>query len=209
MTPIEKEVEIEVTEIYTKLIINERYAEARMKLYKLFLAFYSKLENTQVKRNLLHRLILIEKKLYNEHAVFTYVTQLKQDMDKDVMYREKFPGEYCEMLSYYCECPYIEIDVEENLEYFRFILDYYESAYEVMGDPYNYARLKEMEFKIAKLLGNHLHMLEIIEELNLINNIQAVNTVNRMIAEIREFEKKDNKTCMTIHRSVVTECQQG
>lgn len=158
------------------------------KLRKLYMIEYDKLEDMDVKYILLYKLIYSEYMQKHKNTVYQYLLQLKNDMDNTPDYKEDFTGEYCNMLSVYCDCEEVEITKEERLEYYQFIYDYYKKIYEFNNSVDTYIRMINIKFNIERIQRNFYHLLKIAKEIHSIANPKAKSTLDQMLCEIKDID---------------------
>jgi hypothetical protein len=177
----------------------EAIQRGRNMLFRLYLQDYYKMDNMETKRLILYNLIYAERKLENEHAVAKYTIQLKKDMDNTLNYKKDYQDKYCDMLSYYCDCKYIEVSKEEILKYYKFAYKYFSEIYNnIDHSTDNYIRMINMKFNIAKNEKKFFQVLDIIKDLHSETNKKVQSTLEQMLCDIKNIDQQLYFKALTI-----------
>jgi len=185
-------VEEEVHKICRDCFSNGKFSEGRVKLYKLYLRDYDKLNNMGTKYNLLYRLLYAEQmeKVKNPSAISKFVQQLKNDMDNTLNYKDNFTGNYCNMLSFYCDCEEIILEKGERLKYYNFIYEYYKDSYKFNSSIDTYIRMMISKFNIGRFQSNFPLVLEIIKDVHNVEDPKAKSTITQMLCDVKNMDKQ-------------------
>jgi hypothetical protein len=198
-----------------KLIRNEvfdgcfkigNFQKGRNILYKLYLKYYYILSDMETKRMILYNLVFSERMLKNEKAVAEFVQQLKKDMDNTLNYKKDNPNNYCNMLSYYCDCTEIVLNDVEKIEHYKFSYQYYQESYSIDRTLDTYIRMMNIKFNISKLEKNFLKVLEIIKDIHNIKNDKAVSTLEQMLWDVENIDKELYKEALRITEITSKQC---
>ncbi|OSA95728.1 UNVERIFIED_ORG: hypothetical protein B2H93_04720 [Clostridium botulinum] len=187
MEELEEKIENEIrNKVFMGCFSNQNFDEGKAILYKYYLKYYTILNNFETKRLILYNLIVAERlTMNNDTAICNYVTQLKNDMDCIKNYKYEFTGEYCNMLSYYCDCKSIKLKKDELLKHYRFSYEYYNTSYKETKDIISYIHMKNMEFNIYKITKKFTKVLEVVEDLHKISHDIAKAVLKQILEDIK------------------------
>lgn len=185
-------IEREVRNVCNNYFENQLFDKGRDILRKLYLANYDKLDNINTRYNLLYRLIVAERrcKKPNETAIAMYTIQLKNDMDNIPNYKEKFTGNYLNMMSYYVDCEDIKLSKEELLEYHNFNIEYWKKNYRIYKSNENYLWLKQSEFDKELFLKNFGKVLNIVENIHNVSDPQVPSIIKQLVEAIKKTDEE-------------------
>ncbi|MBN1076043.1 hypothetical protein DVV91_17110 [Clostridium botulinum] len=185
MEELEDKIENNIrNKVFIGCFSRQNFDEGKAILYKYYLKYYTILNRFETQRLILYNLIVAERMTTNNNtAMCNYVIQLKKDMDNIENYKYEFTGEYCKMLSYYCDCN-LDITKNEKLKYYNFCLKYYRKAYEITQDIDSFINLKIIEFSISIVENNFNKVLNIIEDLHILRHVKSEATIKQMLNDL-------------------------
>ncbi|NFT08731.1 hypothetical protein FDF26_17070, partial [Clostridium botulinum] len=165
MEKLEEKIENEIrNKVFIGCFSARNEEKGKKILNRLYLQYYHSIENIDTKKIILYNLIYAERTTSNnEKSIQKWVKELKYDMDKDINYKYKKTGDYCDMLSYYCDCN-LNISKEKLLQYYNFCYVYYKESYENEKTIENYIYMNNMNFNINKILKNFKKVLNVVKD---------------------------------------------
>ncbi|MBY6838753.1 hypothetical protein [Clostridium botulinum] len=189
MEKLEEKIENEIrNKVFIGCFSRQNFDEGKAILYKYYLKYYTRLNHFETQRLILYNLIIAERMTTNnDTAICSYVKQLKKDMDNIENYKHEFTGEYCKMLTYYCDCD-LDITENEKLKCYNFCLEYYSKTYKITQDIDSFINLKIIEFSISIAEKNFNKVLKIIEDLHILKHIKSETTIKQMLNDLSKID---------------------
>ncbi|WP_252251185.1 hypothetical protein [Clostridium sp. VAP52] len=207
MEELEEKIENEIrNKVFIGCFSVKNEEKGKKILKRLYLQFYHTLNNIETKRLILYNLIYAERRTTNDEIIIQkWVRELKNDMDKVPNYKYEKTGDYCSMLSYYCDCK-LDISKEKLLQYYNFCYVYYKESYENEKTIENYIYMNNMNFNINKILKNFKKVLNVVKDLHNIENIslKAKVVLEQIIEDIKILDNSLYKEAINIIENMST-----
>lgn len=206
MEELEEKIENEIrNKVFIGCFSARNEKKGKKILNKLYLQHYHSIKNIDTKKLILYNLIYAERSTTNNETVIQkYVKELKCDMDKTPNYKNKKTGDYCDMLSYYCDCN-LDISKEDLLKYYGFCYRYYKKLYKIDKKIQNFIYMNNMRFNISKIEKNFKKVLDVVKDLHNIEDvsIKAKVVLEQILEDIKRLDDTLYKASMNIIKNTV------
>jgi tetratricopeptide (TPR) repeat protein len=145
-----------MSEVFTAFSRN-KFDEGKKILKKLYLRYFNNINDLETKRIIEYNLALAEYQTGNKEGAKKYITEIRNEIEKDRNYIELEKINYCRILNLYNETYKEEIDEED----YRWSYNYIAETYKLIGAYGEYAIAISNIYTLDK---NYRKTLELLKE---------------------------------------------